>query len=284
MKGLILIFLLNQKNFEFSHKKHLERYIDCITCHEKASQSELQSDDLLPGHKECSSCHNVDESCSNCHIREPKKIRRITLYISKFSHKKHSSINCLLCHKKIKEEEFFLSMGLASYPKMEFCIECHKDKKIKSTCETCHTDREEKLYIYHPKGYTNLHSREARLMEKNCAFCHDNNFESFIGKVEIPACNTCHAKENIKFKNHPENYKFIHSFSYYSKESNCVSCHINFNDCVGCHKKEKIYPIDHNSIDWVKKDGGIHKTEAISNPERCIVCHEEKDNVCLTCH
>ncbi len=284
MKILILFLLINQKNFNFSHKKHIEMDIVCTTCHEKAIESEFQKDDLLPGHKECSQCHGIEENCSQCHTEKKEKIERIPLYISNFSHKKHSKFDCSICHEKIKEEEVFLSMRNYAYPVMSQCINCHRENKVAFLCSTCHTDKEEKLTIFHPKNYRFLHSEEAKFSDKNCKMCHNLDNVSLIGSIEIPACNTCHAKENIEFKNHPENFRFSHSFYYYSGESICSSCHNDYKDCVVCHRNEKIYPFDHNSVEWVKANGGLHSKEARLNPLRCVVCHEEKDNVCLTCH
>ncbi len=284
MKFFIFLFLTGENYFKFSHKKHLELNITCITCHPKSEISQNPIDNLFPSHKECSICHDIGEDCSLCHKGKERGIEKIGIYISNFSHKKHFKFDCSTCHQKIKDEDFFLSKRKEAYPKMNTCIRCHKENKVSISCNTCHTDKEEKLFVFHPVKYRNLHSEEAKFMEKDCEMCHDFEKENYIGALRIPSCNTCHSKENILFKNHPENFRFSHSFSYLSGESACSNCHNDYKDCVECHRKEKIYPFDHNSIKWVTRNGGEHKEESKTSPERCVICHEERDNVCLSCH
>jgi|GEM_PF-313272 len=285
MKLLIFVFLISQGDyFKFSHKKHIESDVTCTTCHPKSETSLNPQDNLFPSHDECSQCHEIEENCSTCHIGEPREIEKPALYISYFPHKKHFKFDCSTCHQKIKGEDIFLSMREYAYPKMNTCITCHKENNVSVSCNLCHTDKEEKLFVFHSVKYRNLHSEEAKFEEKNCEMCHNVENEKYIGGLKIPACNTCHSKENIFFKNHPENFKFSHSFSYLSGESACSNCHNDYRDCVECHRSQKIYPFDHNSIEWVTNTGGEHAEEAETNPEKCVVCHEQKDNVCLSCH
>jgi hypothetical protein len=259
--------------------------VQCLTCHPKAQTSEKPIDELYPGHNECQECHEIDNNCSTCHVGEPRKIERIPLYISYFSHKRHLDFSCVNCHSRIQEETKFLTKRKEAFPKMELCVVCHRENNVKKDCNGCHTDKEEKLLSFHPFKYRNTHSEDGRFFNENCLMCHDKQFDNYIGGITIPSCNSCHAEQNIVFKNHPENFKFNHSFSYLSGEKVCNTCHVGFKDCVDCHHKEHIYPPEHNSIDWVdRNDGGEHSERAKIEPERCIVCHEEEDNVCKTCH
>ena len=69
------------KNAEFSHSAH--RMESCVSCHRKASTSQLTSDVLLPGIERCQSCHRggagaAESRCSECHIYHDPRQRKLT--------------------------------------------------------------------------------------------------------------------------------------------------------------------------------------------------------------
>jgi hypothetical protein len=63
----------------FDHKAH--QALACVACHQRASESRLTSDVLLPGIASCQSCHNPSaggrlSQCSTCHTYHDKSKSR----------------------------------------------------------------------------------------------------------------------------------------------------------------------------------------------------------------
>jgi hypothetical protein len=257
--NLILFLIL-----VFPHSPHIQNGVECLTCHDKAKTSTLSSDVLLPGSDVCQDCHGESKGY--------KKPQMLPIWIYRFTHQGHKDQSCLICHENVENPVL---------PKMETCIQCHNDVTASKDCFTCHSWEEAKRG-YHPPEWKRLHSEEARLEREKCLLCHEES--STLNNWGVPACENCHVRENIALQRHPENFLFEHPAVFETRVEDCSSCHYQFEDCRSCHYERRIYPMDHSSLNWVADEGGEHKTEAESDPEKCLSCHGGEDPICATCH
>ena len=153
----------------FNHKKHVEAGWECINCHPFADHQKFAG---LPQAQECVECHKTEMP----KYPENKKMREITEllekeYIAKgreipwqvvhkvkdyvyFSHQRHvtlGKIECTECHvgvDKMTEPVSKPLFPLPKYPqmfaynesvrKMQWCMNCHEEKKVTNDCNACH--------------------------------------------------------------------------------------------------------------------------------------------------
>ena len=65
-----------------------------------------------------------------------------------FSHKKHSDLSCLDCHKTIEESDKSEDKNL---PIMDICIQCHDGEVLPGECITCHVNEDDPQALINPK-------------------------------------------------------------------------------------------------------------------------------------
>lgn len=137
-----------EQPFPFNHQLHATQLqIPCQYCHSGASKSRHAT---VPSTDTCMNCHRVVKT-------ESPLIQKLTkLYEEKkpiewvkvhdlpdhvvFNHKRHINltkdpISCETCHGKIQDQE---RVEQTMQLNMGFCIECHRERKAPTTCETCH--------------------------------------------------------------------------------------------------------------------------------------------------
>jgi len=250
----------------FPHGVHYENGIECEECHSKVKLSKKSTDLLLPKVDVCISCHDNEMG-----YREPVSIFP---WISKFSHNLHKNVECEKCHKNPRNPVL---------PEMVSCLNCHDGLKASRDCYTCHEKGETRLVEYHPPHWKSIHAEEARTGEKNCLICHQES-QALQDLTPAQACENCHVRENIALQKHLENFIFLHPQAFLAREENCEDCHREFTDCRSCHREKGLYPLDHNSINWLTQNGGEHSEEARIDPERCLSCHGGIEPVCAECH
>lgn len=269
----------------FSHELHsTELEMECLTCHGAAGSSQAGTDNLLPEMSVCGDCHDVedDEQCGMCHsnLDEPLAVARIVTYSAKFSHEKHlaSDLDCMACHAPIMEKA---EVGAPeSLPGMVSCMNCHDNKGVINTCESCHLPEEELKPESHTINFIHTHSDLARMNETktsggfNCQTCHSKNY-----------CQDCHEGENLDRRTHPLNFEFNHALAAIGKEAECASCHTDRQFCIDCHRDSQIMPHNHRPGWAIPNVGGRHKDEAMQNLENCMACHEQNaEQICQPCH
>ena len=265
MTWLFILTLLSQ----FPHDVHAKNEIECLDCHTQAQTSTQSTEILLPPDSLCLDCHETTQGYS-----APSSL---PLWIHTFSHQKHQETACLTCHQ---------SQETPQLPTMATCASCHDGQKAPDRCSTCHDLKEPRLQAYHPSGWRTLHAEYAQADEPSCLMCHDRD-ASVRPQNPAPVCGSCHTQENFALKIHPQNYRFLHPQEFEARTQDCTSCHQGFETCQSCHEKERIYPMDHNSIHWVagiEEEGGLHAQEARTDPEKCLACHSREEGTCLTCH
>ncbi|RKY87686.1 hypothetical protein DRQ09_04065 [candidate division KSB1 bacterium] len=265
-------------DLKFSHKYHIvEVEVECSDCHSAADTSLLSTDNLLPDHKTCSECHEIEDNCKLCHKNEEtaSAVPRIQNYIANFPHIKHKSdkLSCEKCHSRIKESE---SIAEKHLPKMSVCTDCHNDVSRTDYCFTCHSKGENLTPPDHELAWKKQHGIASYMSSNNCAECHTKNF-----------CIDCHRKDNLDHKTHPLNYVNIHGIYAKGNKDNCYTCHEELSFCIDCHRQKMVMPRNHASANWSNRTtGGAHARAAKLDLDSCIGCHSDINGnpVCIECH
>lgn len=258
-----VIFPIQSIPVSFSHVEHLKKEkLDCAFCHDAATSSTTSSDKMIPGHEECSICHELDEKeplkevaagkpdakCVSCHPGWDGKSVPAAVSIPapnlKFNHKIHVSkkIRCQECHGDLLKEEVGLATRL-QLPKMSTCLKCHDGKTAKASCATCHrTMPSGRLQTEFPQGdlaptgqihgdahdasFRTTHARVARDQAKYCESCHSKDF-----------CSSCHDGVVKPLDFHGGDYVTTHPVDARRNTPDCSSCHRRQTFCVGCHNR-----------------------------------------------
>lgn len=311
----------SSKIIKFDHRLHIKDVgAKCQDCHIKVLSSEDSRDNLNPGEKTCSTCHDVKDKkdCKLCHYEGVfKKLKSVKREIY-FSHKLHiGEVQCTYCHTDLDKVKYSNSNGTgAGFPSMEKCYDCHNNKKAPNNCDACHKN----LTNLKPKdhlgnNFLNEHKiYSGGISEKNnCMMCHSDNF-----------CQVCHSPLKYSGNNTPENfyspyytketatrtdrealqklttrhvlnYRFIHGLDANQKGFECKTCHDPVEFCSSCHQNNGsivtgILPNSHQQQNFtsfgVGSGGGLHAELAKKDIESCQSCHdpEGSDPTCVKCH
>lgn len=144
------------ENIVFSHKEHLKRGLECLSCHKGINKSKDVFTKHIPEMERCFECHDgkkVSKRCNLCHINL-KESGLIPKNHDNFWRDSHGII------ARVKESE---------------CYECHSEGK----CARCHEGRIET--DVHPRGFKFQHGIKASADPKSCNVCHSIEF-----------CKKCH--------------------------------------------------------------------------------------------
>jgi len=274
------------ENLTFSHERHvIQEELECLDCHGSAEDSETGADNLIPDHETCEDCHEVEEedNCVQCHENgdAPVELIRIVDYNRKFSHNKHLEVDlsCVTCHDSMPEKTDVDPIVL---PSMVACLDCHEDRSVSVTCQTCHLGTDRLTPPSHEGDFRRVHADlsrfDANLIdgEKTCQTCHQDDF-----------CQDCHESENVDERTHPLNWEFTHALEAQSAEVTCQSCHSELTFCAECHSQNLIMPHSHTPgwVNRIEGDGGRHRLEALNDIQTCMSCHvDDADVICGTCH
>jgi cytochrome c3-like protein len=129
----------------FSHKRHREKNIPCVLCHQTATSGETAG---LPRADVCMTCHQTVAAGSPAirkvaaYAKQHKPIHWARLYKIQdfvfFSHNRHANakVQCSACHGKVCESDVLKQEVKFS---MVFCVNCHKAKNATVKCNACHT-------------------------------------------------------------------------------------------------------------------------------------------------
>jgi predicted CXXCH cytochrome family protein len=133
----------------FNHKAHVSQGLDCAICHLYVREQAFAT---LPRIEICLMCHSekVSDSPEEAKIREfaakKEPLKWVRLYrlspdaAAYFSHRRHvtlGNIECATCHGPMAERTTPPAKALVSFS-MDFCIACHEQKKVATTCVSCH--------------------------------------------------------------------------------------------------------------------------------------------------
>jgi hypothetical protein len=258
----------------FNHGLHAE--MECAVCHAAATTSKAGKDHLLPGHNNCSECHDVDTDteCATCHIGDPGAGPSIE-YSSKFNHESHvnAGVACATCHADL--DGMLPKDAVGHFPAMAECMKCHTEKLVTNDCALCHTPDEELRPQDHMLDWLTLHGAAAAEAQNNCAVCHS----------VADDCQSCHNGDAVSSP-HPRNYIARHGQEAHMSEMRCGVCHEEQGFCNECHSAMNILPAGHYRPGWATASGGIHADEAKFDLQSCMACHDSPGSspVCATCH
>lgn len=133
----------------FNHKAHVSQGLDCAICHRYVREQAFAT---LPTIEICLMCHSakVSDNPEEAKIREfaakKEPLKWVRLYrlspdaAAYFSHRRHvtlGKIECATCHGPMAERTTPPAKALVSFS-MDFCINCHEQKKVATTCVSCH--------------------------------------------------------------------------------------------------------------------------------------------------
>ncbi len=255
----------------YSHESHMKYTPECTTCH-KLNGEEISR----AGHKECVSCHAMDESrndekCLLCHtgtagrIDPVKRIARSDYSIAHPEHAAHAEkkIDCRECHGDVTRAGRLSSID---FIRMEGCIDCHYPGKaagdLKSECSFCHIrmDKDRKPRTHVGGGWTVMHGNRSRVEPFLCWRCHEQHY-----------CDQCHGAAPPG--DHTSVFKLRgHGLIAVSNPNRCRTCHTQ-DFCIGCHTS--VQPKYHT------------RTFKTARPyTHCGMCHIPLDegNRCRACH
>jgi hypothetical protein len=136
-----------QQPMAFSHKRHMEADMKCISCHPGAEEQRLAQFPLV---SDCMDCHG---KVRGSHPDEPKvrlyaerkqeipwlRVDRLPGHVS-FSHATHvtlAKMKCDDCHQGILGSTQPLALP-DIHLKMEDCMQCHRERKASNQCAVCH--------------------------------------------------------------------------------------------------------------------------------------------------
>jgi|CXWL01.1.fsa_nt_gi hypothetical protein len=137
-----------QQPIDFSHQRHAEADIDCLTCHEKAADEPAAT---LPILRDCMKCHkepqgkNPEEPKLRDYALRGQEVPWVNVNVLPghvyFSHRAHvtfAEMDCSACHGDMTKVEHALTRTNVGHLTMKACIDCHQQKKVTTDCVTCH--------------------------------------------------------------------------------------------------------------------------------------------------
>lgn len=205
-----------ERKIIFSHKAHIERKTECLTCHPGSDTKVILTDAQMPEMAACFTCHDGASGSSECELchSDAKTVRRLVhsagyLYSHKFLAGLDASA-CAACHRQ-----------------EEFCLSCHRGDNL--------------LGSIHPVNYLFSHPLDVRSKKIRCQSCHE--LESF--------CVACHRAEAVEPLSHSAanwTVSFVpgipsrHALEARRDMEYCLSCHESEEPTcasVGCHDNLK---------------------------------------------
>jgi len=133
----------------FNHKAHISAGLECPICHRYVLEQAFAT---LPSLEICLMCHtskmtdNPEEEKIREFAKRGEPLRWWRLYVLDpnaaiyFSHRRHvaqGNIPCVTCHGPMAEQTKPPARALVQF-NMEFCINCHQQKKVSTACADCH--------------------------------------------------------------------------------------------------------------------------------------------------
>ncbi len=276
--SLSYILFAQELELIFSHKYHAEEVsVACTDCH-LAETSTSPTDNLLPDMERCYTCHDKDNTeCTICHKDPDNAIvyPRVTSYIAKFSHQKHSgeTFNCETCHSGVNKSSDVQSKHIST---MSQCVQCHENNAKGDYCYTCHNTSENLEPADHSLAWEDEHGIVAGMAKENCSVCH-----------QLHKCDKCHEGDNLDRKVHRLNFVNNHGISAKGNKDNCLTCHEEQAFCMDCHSQRMVMPRNHSRANWSNTTtGGVHARAAKLDLDNCMSCHSNAvgDPVCVVCH
>ena len=291
----------------FSHAQHMDAgrmegrvgfHVSCVDCHTRGDGTLRR-----PDHTVCSRCHAAETAlpgaphmgdCVACHeggaqIRTRKRLITGDL---KFDHPHHLTdrrnqpIKCEACHTQSAQATGYSDHAA---PHVASCVGCHDDSDRTPSssrmriCETCHTNRTDKLTALAPRNHLPLterpidhtiafrrdHAEAAERGATRCAACHTQ-----MSGNPRQACDECH--QTMEPADHRITWRELdHGADAAADHERCARCHVA-EFCTACHA---LRPRSHGFRGTFLTE---HGQLARVNVRACRTCHGE--SFCAQCH
>jgi hypothetical protein len=224
----------------FSHKDHVVRVADCMSCHEGLRESERLEPSLQIRMDDCIGCHQrsaVPEDCGTCH-----KV------IDENWEPDHHSRLWDLAHGQ--------AFRNPTDSQSDSCSLCHTE----STCVTCHLDEK-------PASHTNFwrlksHGFEAMADRSRCQTCHRDD-----------SCARCHESTRpLSHKGMFGQKRNTHCFRCHFplRNESCFVCHKG----TPSHNEATPLPSDHSPAFNCRQCHGVGAPlPHVDDGSSCTACH-----------
>jgi c(7)-type cytochrome triheme protein len=258
-------------NLRFAHKVHLDRKVECATCHGDMTKVQLATRQQLPKMATCFECHDgkqASNECKTCHLTEASGRLQLTFASGILRPMQGDPLG--LDHGP----RFEFNHGPRASVSRQTCNQCHSD----SYCQKCHDALQKPLSV-HPNDYITLHPIQARTDAQRCESCH--RLQSF--------CAACHERTGVGMdadstlrprnaKVHPDYAAWVqvpgpqhHGIVASRDIRQCAACHRE-ETCVSCHAETSVrQQVNPHPSGFA----GSCKKLAAANDRACLKCHTE---------
>jgi hypothetical protein len=258
-------------NLHFSHKLHVDKKVECTTCHGDMTKVNLATRQQLPKMATCFECHDghvVTNDCKACHLKQASGRLQLTFSSGILRPMQGNPLG--MDHGP----RFEFNHGTRAAVARQTCMECHAD----SYCQQCHDSLQKPLSV-HPNDFITLHPLQARTDASRCESCH--RAQSF--------CAACHERVGVGMdadpslrprnaKVHPDYATWVevlgpqhHGIVASRDIRQCVACHRE-ESCTSCHsersERRQVNPHPNGFKDACKR-------LAAANDRACRKCHTE---------
>jgi hypothetical protein len=266
-------------NLHFSHKLHLDKKVECVTCHGDMTKVNLATRQQLPKMATCFQCHDgsvAPNDCKTCHLKDVSGRLQLTFASGILRPMQGDPLG--LDHGP----RFEFTHGTRAAVSRQTCAQCHSD----SFCQKCHDSLQKPLAV-HPNDFITLHPLQARADASRCESCH--RFQSF--------CAACHERAGVGMdsdpslrphntKVHPDYQTWVevlgpqhHGIAASKDIRSCTACHRE-ESCMSCHselsQRRQINPHPNGFASMCKR-------LAAANDRPCLKCHDESSLVQKGC-
>jgi hypothetical protein len=273
----------------FSHKRHTDQKVECVTCHTRIAESETPYNHPRPTMATCNVCHDkvkAGNECESCH----KNLA--TLYP-----KSHTKGNFMKEHGRLTRLNTF-DAKCQSCHEERWCSQCHDGTNLTTLSpslkigmispRTLGNDKAKALagQSVHDLNFRFTHAIEAKGKTSDCMVCHRS--QQF--------CNDCHNNgadgQNVMPVSHRQaGFAIVggygsgggrHADLARRDIEQCASCHDVAGTepaCVRCHTDndgvKHTNPRTHKSGFMSDTHGEWHSSPGAS----CFVCHTDPSTV-----
>lgn len=297
----VLGFPRTETSHPFEHRAHVDKGINCATCHEGIEGAGDTGPLHLPSDAQCRGCHSKphnEASCRGCHgeasMRDEAELAREHL---RFEHRKHDPVvhgDCVRCHTAVAE-----SRPQTLLPKMAVCFSCHEhqDQNNLRNCDSCHVDLAAEdtppaSHLVHDGDWIREHGVRAGSERDLCSSCHsETSCAKCHGVGTVPALPAKMAFDEVRLEGlHRAGFRSRHALEARADPGLCATCHSE-SSCVECHTASHVSPQgttrSPHAVGWVSlgRGGGEHGIQARIDPVSCAGCHGGTgEQICVGCH
>jgi c(7)-type cytochrome triheme protein len=244
----------------FSHQAHLNRGLECASCHDVTSAAGAPG---APAMSSCTACHQLGAP-------ELQALPKIRALGAVFPHRVHAEkLACESCHAAIAEDQEVAGPQLTP----QQCISCHAEQRAgvpANACARCHgVDLKTVRPASHTPEWTKTHGAAAAWIAsdaehgQDCKQCHSKS-----------SCTQCHDQQPPA--DHTGLFRMqAHGVAAEWDRDRCKTCH-ETGTCVRCHQITE--PTNHAGP-WLQLHG-LAAGGQVS--QSCSVCHQPA--WCASCH